>query len=421
VAEFEDGYKSKEVVSILWTGVIIQFFMSILGLAIIISLALPLTHEILQINQEIIEESTISFYIMALSIPAILISNSFRGFLEAFQRFDFVNLVRTPLNMSVFLAPLFGAVVGWKLPEIICIITICKYLGLCEYIFLSSKVQPALLTINNLKLNSGKIKLLLGFGKWVTISSVIGPVLIYIDRFVIGSLISASAVAFYSVPHEMITRLSIISMSLVSTLFPAFSNLHSIGKKGVISDLISKSLKYILILLGPLIISITFFSEKILLLWLGEEFSDRSTLVFQVLAVGILVNSLAFIPFYLIRAIGRPDIPAKFHMLELPAYILLVLASIKSYGIQGAALSWTIRVTIDAVLLYIAACKMHLFNFSYFVNEKIHKLLLLLVCMSMILLALSLIELDFLPRCLFLLIILLSFYFVAWFRLIKKV
>lgn len=72
----------------------------------------------------------------------------------------------------------------------------------------------------------------------------------------------------------------------------------------------------------------------------------------RVLAFGVLMNSLAHIPSSFIVAMSRPDINAKFHMLELAAHLPIAWLLINQFGVTGAAIAWTIRVTFDAALLF---------------------------------------------------------------------
>jgi O-antigen/teichoic acid export membrane protein len=68
-----------------------------------------------------------------------------------------------------------------------------------------------------------------------------------------------------------------------------------------------------------------------------------------------LVNALALVPFTLLQALGRPDVCAKFHLAELVLYVPMLLLSLRWWGITGAAAAWTVRVTLDAGLLLVAA------------------------------------------------------------------
>jgi O-antigen/teichoic acid export membrane protein len=102
----------------------------------------------------------------------------------------------------------------------------------------------------------------------------------------------------------------------------------------------------------PLALLVRMFSREVLTLWLGAQFASRSFLVLEWLAVGVLINSLAHVPSSMIQAIGRPEVNAKIHLLELPLYLALAWWMISHYGIVGAAIAWAGRVTVDAICFF---------------------------------------------------------------------
>ena len=57
-------------------------------------------------------------------------------------------------------------------------------------------------------------------------------------------------------------------------------------------------------------------------MWLGADFARQSTRVMQWLALGVLLNGLAQVPSALMQGVGRPDLTAKLHLVELPPYLL---------------------------------------------------------------------------------------------------
>ena len=88
--------------------------------------------------------------------------------------------------------------------------------------------------------------------------------------------------------------------------------------------------------------------------------SRNNAPVLQWLAVGVFINCLAQVPFVLLQAAGRPDATAKLHMCELPFYLAALFALVHWRGVVGAAIAWTLRVTIDAILLYVVADRLSL-------------------------------------------------------------
>lgn len=87
------------------------------------------------------------------------------------------------------------------------------------------------------------------------------------------------------------------------------------------------------------------------MIWLGKDFANNSAPVLQWLAAGVFINCFAQVVFALIQGRGRPDITAKIHLLELIFYLPLLWWALKHYGIVGAAVMWTLRVTVDGILL----------------------------------------------------------------------
>lgn len=65
------------------------------------------------------------------------------------------------------------------------------------------------------------------------------------------------------------------------------------------------------------------------------------------MAIGVFVNSVAQVPSALIQALGRPDLKAKIHIIELPLFIPLLYFLLGKYGILGAALAFTSRMIVD--------------------------------------------------------------------------
>ena len=101
---------------------------------------------------------------------------------------------------------------------------------------------------------------------------------------------------------------------------------------------------------------------EILKIWLGADFVAESTAALQILGIGVLINSLSHVPFAFLQGVGRPDLPAKFHLIELPLYVVMAWILVSHFGITGAASAWTLRVALDALLLFWATFKV--FGFS---------------------------------------------------------
>ena len=88
---------------------------------------------------------------------------------------------------------------------------------------------------------------------------------------------------------------------------------------------------------------------------MGSTFASHAGPVVEILMIGAWINGMAFIPFSLLQAQGRPDLVAKIHALEVVPFIIILWFLLKLFGLPGAALAWVLRASIDALLLFAAA------------------------------------------------------------------
>ena len=260
-----------------------------------------------------------------------------------------------------------GAALHWDIFGILGLLVLSRYVASVVYYLLCKHVVPAL---KKPRFHRAGLRAVLSFGGWVTVSNLVDPIMTYLDRFMIGSLLTLDAVAYYSTPYEMVTRLWIIPRSFISTLLPTFSTLNGQNSWEQLEAYLTRSVKYLLLALGPIVAAVVVFSSEILQIWLGTEFSREGASVLRILALGVLANSLANIPYSLLQALGRPDVSAKFHLIELPLHCLLAWLLINSWGVTGAAVAWLMRASLDAVLLFIAVFRLFPLNTQSLVNDK---------------------------------------------------
>jgi O-antigen/teichoic acid export membrane protein len=134
-------------------------------------------------------------------------------------------------------------------------------------------------------------------------------------------------------------------------LFPAFaiSNAQDPSRTGL---LLNRGVKYTFLAMFPLTLVIFCLAPDILRLWLGASFAEHGTSVLRWLAVGILVNSMTVIPFSLLQGVGRPDLTGKVLLMELAVYSGVAWMLINRMGIEGAAIAWVGRATVEAVIFF---------------------------------------------------------------------
>src|SRR5437879_5769864 len=137
----------------------------------------------------------------------------------------------------------------------------------------------------------------------------------------------------------------------MGVMFPAFSTGFAQDRERT-ALLFGRSVKSLFLVLFPIMLCTVALAQDSLKLWLGAEFAQHSFRVLQYLAVGVFINSLAYVPFAFLQGAGRPDLTATLHLIELPLYLGLLWWLISTRGIEGAAIAWSVRVAVDALFLF---------------------------------------------------------------------
>lgn len=344
-----------EVPGVFWTSLLLMTLLGCLGGVIVACVSPWLVTHALNVPASLQHETLLSFYLISFSTPVIIGTAGLRGFLEAQQRFDLINALRVPMGMFTYIGSLLALPFSRSLVPVVAVLAAGRVIAWIAHLLLCFKVQPALR--HEIAWRRDFVSPLMRFGGWMTVSNVIGPLMVTLDRFVIGAYLTVAAVAYYATPFEMVTKLWLFPNSLVGVVFPAFSTsfAHDRNRTAMLYD---RSVKYVLLLLFPIVLLIVVLAPDALKLWLGADFALHSTRVLQWLAVGVFINSLALVPSALLQGIGRPDLTAKLHMIELPAYLLTLWWCISTRGIEGAAMAWTGRVALDAVVLFFLASRL---------------------------------------------------------------
>jgi len=254
---------------------------------------------------------------------------------------------------------------------------------------------------------------LIRFGGWMTVTNIVSPLMVYLDRFFIGALISVAAVAYYATPHEVVTKLLLISGSVMGVLFPAFSTSfvqdHSRTKL-----LFGRGVKFIFLILFPITLLIVTMAHDGLGFWLGDEFAQNSTKVLQWITVGVFMHSLGQVPYALIQGVGRPDLTAKLHLIESPFYFICLWWIIGSNGIVGAAVVWVLRIAVDTLFMFVIAQRL------LQIREGIMWKKLLLMGFAFLTLALAAILTDLAIKLFFLLLMLCIYVPIIWFLILAQ-
>ncbi|HEX8351008.1 MAG TPA: flippase [Hymenobacter sp.] len=320
------------------------------ALATVASLAvIPIVHvgvEYLNTAPNIREEVKYTSILLALTLAFGIMQSILSGALSGRQDFLRLNTIMSLGNVATAVFPLLTAIsFSSNIYYLIGALLLARLIVLGLLLWACINVVP----IYSFRLSSRKeVRGMLQFGGWTTVTGVINPILVYLDRFAIGAVISSAAVALYTIPFSLVSQLSVIPAALASALMPRLAA----ATNQEAAQLSFRAVQTLLVIVTPLTILVVGVSGPFLGMWIGTT-SEASVPVAHLLLFGFWVNSLARVPLVRLQARGRPDILAKLHVAEIIPYLVLLYACMRAFGLPGAAFAWSVRTMIDAVALFI--------------------------------------------------------------------
>lgn len=327
-------------------GILIALLAGLFGAAVVLIFA-PNLVSLLKISSSYRNDALLTFQVCAIGIMPTTVTSGLRGALEGIDNFAASNISKIFIGISMFVMPVIAIKLHhsqiWEmtmhiviLRAIICLMLIVKLKAFF--------IKFTLATV------TARVKSLMNYSIWVWVSGVIGPLMVYGDRFFVSAYVGAALLPIYAIPQEGLQRLLIIPTAICGALLPKLSALKPSELTATYKHYISKVTNYMFYICLISALSI----YPILTVWISPEFAQQSFAIALVLCAGIFINSVSLVPSTLIQARGHTKFIALSHTVELIIYIFLVWWLTQQYGLLGAAFAWLLRQVIDLTILKFA-------------------------------------------------------------------
>jgi O-antigen/teichoic acid export membrane protein len=331
---------------ILWTALLISLGLGLVGALVAGTAGAWFFAHHAAIEDEVRVELLAALPWAVMVVPAVALAGVLNGALQARSAFGEINVIGVVTNALVLLAPLtVAATAGANLSGLVAAVATARLLVLLLLFYRCGRQDLAAASIS---LDRQTALRLLSFGGWATVSAGISPLLVVLDRFLIGAHLGAKAVSHYVIPFQLAERTTTLSSALGYALFPRFAACTLEADR---QQLAMHGLRVLAMWTSPFVAVGLLLAGPFLAWWISPELALQSTLVAQVLCVAFWISSLAMVPYTKLLATGRPDLVAKSHMVQLLPYVALLYAALHTWGLVGAAFAFAARVAVDFLLL----------------------------------------------------------------------
>jgi O-antigen/teichoic acid export membrane protein len=336
----------KDRSDVFWTAILLNAVIGVLGGFALYLLGGFLVRSVLRMPASMRDSTIVMMPWLAIAAPVTTITGVLTGAMEGCERFLLVNSLQVCGSIFLQVIPLTVAfLVGPDLEWLIGAAIIARIITTVPFFIGIFRILP----VGQPRLPSSKwARVLFGYGVWVTLSNIVAPIFNSVDKFMIGGIAGLSSVTYYAVPERLARQASVFPGALARTLFPRLSAGHHLDAK----ETARRSLIALIAVLTPVTIVMVLGIRPFLTHWIDPKFAIMAGPVGAVIAVSIWINGLAFVPYALLDARGRPDLTAKFHLIEIVPHLILLWYGLRQFGLVGGAWALVFVSALDAGLLF---------------------------------------------------------------------
>ena len=334
---------------LLNSALCIALALGVLGAVSLWCSAPVIVWHIFRVAPNLAAEAVTGLRLTALTVPLLLPYIIVQGYWDGMQAFAEANLQRALSgSLPIVLATLTLTIAGGGISGVMGGFLAGRMVSL----FFVAARRGLWRRLSYRQVELADVRRLLSFGGWVTVGGMIGPVMGYLDRFVLAFARGASMVAFYAAPAEAVFRLLVVPTAITRSLFPKLAS----GLNEVERVTIMRETRW-MITIGcvPAAVVILALAPWLLQVWLGPPYREHSTVALQLLALGFLASSYAQIPLTRLFAAGKPKLVAFAQAAEVVPFLLLAYWLGLHYGVVGAAIAWSLRNAVDLMVLQLLA------------------------------------------------------------------
>jgi O-antigen/teichoic acid export membrane protein len=280
----------------------------------------------------------------------------FGGVIVGFQRYHLNNLTSIATSIAVALANVAVLLLGYGVVELVAVTTAVRVAALFVYRLNAYRVFPGL-HISASLFRLERLREVSGFSVYMLLLDLAHKVNYSTDVLVIGALIGAPAVAFWS-PAQRLGELALkLSNQLSEALFPIVVDCDAAQRAARLRMVFVQGTRLSLATVMPIAGGLAMLASPLLTAWIGPGFAETAVIL-QIIAVVVIVRVGCSTASVILKGAGlHRRLVAMVGVMAI-ANLALSIALVKPLGMIGIAIGTLVPVSAMSLFGYIpAACR----------------------------------------------------------------
>ena len=354
VARYRAQRDSRALNEIASTLFVVFSTFSVLAYLIIIVVALNITH-VFKLTPGQAETARWILLIIGSNVAANFIFSIYGGVIDGFQRYDINNVVASVTSVTVALVNVTVLTAGFGLIQLVIATTTVRMIAYFVYRRNAYHVFPAL-RIRLTSFRRERLREVTGFSIYAGVIDWANRLNYELDEFVIGMFIGPAAVAVWAVADRVISGAQRLTNQSNTVLFPVVVDSDATNRIERLRKVLIEGTRLSLASVVPIAVTIFMLSDQLVSVWVGPRMFASAS-VMRILALAVMLRVGTATSTTLLKGAGRIRYVASVNIVTGLANLVMSIALIRPFGIDGVAWGTLIPIAFSSVfLLWPASC-----------------------------------------------------------------
>jgi len=226
--------------------------------------------------------------------------------------------------------------------------------------------------------NAETFRVIRGYSARAFVAMIAGRISYSSDAIVIGAFLAPSHITFFVVAARLTEYVKNAMRSFTNVLTPAISAFEARGDHEAIRRVFLDASRYVLWLILPIEMGLIILGKPFLSLWLGERYAEASYPTLVILSIPLTLTLSQSVSGRILFGIGRLTWLTVASVVEALANLLISVALVRPFGIEGVAIGTAVPATCLALALACYMCRVLEIPVLLYFRESVAKPLVVL-------------------------------------------
>lgn len=201
------------------------------------------------------------------------------------------------------------------------------------------------------------LRSMLAFGTKTFVQSLAGMVTETANLNVIGYMIGAASVPYYSIPAQLVGYVRQMSLTVTNVFMPMFSHLHASQQKEELKALYLNASRYIIGCIYPIMINACLLGPAFLAIWVGPTYAEGGAKVLNILTGAYLILFCHPLHQRFMVGVDKVAFLAKIRVVSCLFFLISSVTLVHFFGVAGAAFALLANYAVFEPVVLRTTCR----------------------------------------------------------------